>query len=111
MSQQNESQRFAALDHFRIPRAVFLPAFRAHRRGSYEEDRFRSRAVYAENGCGGGSRRGLSHEVAAACSRGRQPAVRVESTGKSHEVATASVVVACYRHFVANQWWASDTVG
>jgi len=49
---------------------------------------------------------GLSHEVAAACSRGRQPAVPVESSGKSHEVATASVVVACYRHFVANQCWA-----
>jgi len=48
-----------------------------------------------------GTRR-LSHEGAAACSRGRQPAVRVESSGKSHEVATASVVVACYRHFVAN---------
>ena len=50
--------------------------------------------------------RRLSHEVAAACSRGRQPAVPVESSGKSHEVATAGVVVACYRHFVANQCWA-----
>jgi len=52
------------------------------------------------------SRPRFSHEVAAACSRGRQPAVPVESTSKSHEVATASVVVACYRHFVANQSWA-----
>ena len=26
--------------------------------------------------------------------------------GFSHEVAAASVVVACYRHFVANQCWA-----
>jgi len=44
----------------------------------------------------------LSHEVVAACSRGRQPTVPAKSTGQSHEVAAASVVVACYRHFVAS---------
>ena len=40
---------------------------------------------------------------------GVSPRSSSKSIGKSHEVATASVVVACYRHFVhfvANQCWA-----